>query len=170
MSVTCIVSMLRRYSPTGISNREIISIVIWHNHLFCFQHRFNNLSAFFMYRPQWTLQYLYMERVEGPLGSSHNELSPLLHRPQAEYIPRNMHMFRVLLYFVWVGTTWFYLYHWSCFTSTGPYGYVLAVSVKLIWWIWTLQWRHNERNGVSNHRRIDCLLKRLFRWRSKKIS
>ena len=30
-----------------------------------------------------------------------------------------------------------------------------------------LQWRHNERNGVSNHRRIDCLLKRLFGRRSK---
>ena len=24
-----------------------------------------------------------------------------------------------------------------------------------------LQWRHNERNGVSNHRRLDCLRKRL---------
>ena len=27
----------------------------------------------------------------------------------------------------------------------------------------SLQWRQNERNGVSNHRRIDCLLNRLFR-------
>ena len=26
-----------------------------------------------------------------------------------------------------------------------------------------LQWRHNERDGVSNHRRLDCLLNRLFR-------
>ena len=34
----------------------------------------------------------------------------------------------------------------------------------------TLQWRHNERDGVSNHRRIDCLLDRLFMRRSKKIS
>ena len=35
---------------------------------------------------------------------------------------------------------------------------------------WTLQWRHNERYGVSNHRRFDCLLNRLFmRW-SKKTS
>ena len=34
----------------------------------------------------------------------------------------------------------------------------------------TLQWRHNERNGVSNHRRLDCLLNRLFRRRSKKTS
>ena len=24
-----------------------------------------------------------------------------------------------------------------------------------------LQWRHNERDGVSNHRRFDCLLTRL---------
>ena len=33
-----------------------------------------------------------------------------------------------------------------------------------------LQWRHNERDGVSNHRRLDCLLNRLFRRWSKKTS
>ena len=33
-----------------------------------------------------------------------------------------------------------------------------------------LQWRHNERNDSWNHRRIDCLLNRLFRRRSKKTS
>ena len=32
----------------------------------------------------------------------------------------------------------------------------------------TLQWRHNGHNGVSNHRRLDCLFSRLFRRRSKK--
>ena len=32
------------------------------------------------------------------------------------------------------------------------------------------QWRHNGRDGVSNHRRLDCLLNRLFRRRSKKTS
>ena len=32
----------------------------------------------------------------------------------------------------------------------------------------TLHWRHNERDGVSNHRRLDGWLKRLFRYRSKK--
>ena len=32
------------------------------------------------------------------------------------------------------------------------------------------QWRHNERDGVSNHRRLDCLLNRLFRRESKKTS
>ena len=33
-----------------------------------------------------------------------------------------------------------------------------------------LQWRHNERDGVSNQQPHDCLLNRLFRRRSKKTS
>ena len=33
-----------------------------------------------------------------------------------------------------------------------------------------LQWCHNERNGVSNHLRHECLLNDLFRPRSKKTS
>ena len=35
---------------------------------------------------------------------------------------------------------------------------------------WPLQWRHNGRDGVSNRQPRDCLLKRLFRCRSKKTS
>ena len=39
------------------------------------------------------------------------------------------------------------------------------------WFIFTsLLWRHNERDSVSNHRRLDCLLNRLFRRRLKKTS
>ena len=34
----------------------------------------------------------------------------------------------------------------------------------------TLEWRHNERDEVSNHQPHDCLLERLFRRRSKKTS
>ena len=34
----------------------------------------------------------------------------------------------------------------------------------------TLQWRHNERDGISHQWRLDCLLNRLFRHRSKKAS
>ena len=34
--------------------------------------------------------------------------------------------------------------------------------------LWTLQGHHNERNRVSNHRRLYCLLNRLFRRKSKK--
>ena len=33
-----------------------------------------------------------------------------------------------------------------------------------------LQWRHNYRGSVSNHRRLGCLLNLLFRRRSKEIS
>ena len=32
------------------------------------------------------------------------------------------------------------------------------------------QWRHYGTDGVSNHRRYDCLLNRVFRRRSRKIS
>ena len=35
---------------------------------------------------------------------------------------------------------------------------------------YTLQWRHNEHGGVSNHQPHDCLLNRLFRRRSNKTS
>ena len=31
----------------------------------------------------------------------------------------------------------------------------------------SLQWRHNECDGVSDHQRLDCLFNRLFRRRSK---
>ena len=34
----------------------------------------------------------------------------------------------------------------------------------------TLEWRHNGLDSVSNHQPHDCLLKRLFRRRSKKTS
>ena len=33
-----------------------------------------------------------------------------------------------------------------------------------------LHWRHNGRDGVSNHQSHDCLLNRIFRRRSKKTS
>ena len=36
--------------------------------------------------------------------------------------------------------------------------------------LFTLKWRYKERDGVSNHRHLDCLLNRLYRFRSKKTS
>ena len=36
--------------------------------------------------------------------------------------------------------------------------------------VYTLQWRYNEYDGVSNHQPYDCLLTRLFRRKSKKTS
>ena len=46
----------------------------------------------------------------------------------------------------------------------------LAYKARPLYIYCTLQWRHNERLGVSNHRRLDCLLNRLLRRRWKKIS
>ena len=45
-------------------------------------------------------------------------------------------------------------------------GVLFEVSIRP----YTLQWRHNEHNGVLNHRFFDYLLNRLFRHRSKKTS
>ena len=42
-------------------------------------------------------------------------------------------------------------------------------TTKLEPWV-SLQWRHNECNGISNHQPHDCLLNSLFRHRSKKSS
>ena len=48
--------------------------------------------------------------------------------------------------------------------------YNIGVEYSEHWNISSLQWRHNERDGVSNHQRHDCLLNRLYRRRSKKTS
>ena len=45
--------------------------------------------------------------------------------------------------------------------DNNKYGITLDIS---------LQWRHNERDCVSNYQPHDCLLNRLFRRRSKKAS
>ena len=53
------------------------------------------------------------------------------------------------------------------------YIYIYFSMQHLLLWCWfidTLQWRHNEYDGISNHRRLDCLLNHLFRRRSKKTS
>ena len=42
-----------------------------------------------------------------------------------------------------------------------------AISDHNAYWNAALQWRHNERQGVSNQRRLDCLLYRLFSRRKK---
>ena len=44
-----------------------------------------------------------------------------------------------------------------------------AFEIAVYEWRSHIQWRHNERDGVSNHRPLDCLLNRLFRRRSKKL-
>ena len=51
--------------------------------------------------------------------------------------------------------------------------YFLILDMYSIMWVWCLntsQWRHNGRDGVSNHQPHECLLNRLFRCKSKKTS
>ena len=50
------------------------------------------------------------------------------------------------------------------------YGNLDNIIVPLEVLMLSLQWRHNGRDGVSNHQPHDCLLNRLFRHRSKKTS
>ena len=40
----------------------------------------------------------------------------------------------------------------------------------IYWQLLSLQWRHNDHDGVTNHQPHGCLLNRLFRRRSKKTS
>ena len=46
----------------------------------------------------------------------------------------------------------------------------IAFAFQNITLCYTLQWRHNGRDSVSNHQPHDCSLNRLFRRRSKKTS
>ena len=48
-----------------------------------------------------------------------------------------------------------------CQHNTSPFCLLLGLS---------LQWRHDEHDGVSNHQPHDCLLNGLFRRRSNKTS
>ena len=54
---------------------------------------------------------------------------------------------------------WTYFCSILCLSNHAPCHFLFA-----------LQGRHNERDGFSNHRRLDCLLNRMFMRRSKKTS
>ena len=56
-----------------------------------------------------------------------------------------------------------------CLGDTSPTA-VLTMHDKWVFFFHALQWRHNGRDGISNHQPNDCLLNRLFRHRSKKTS
>ena len=46
----------------------------------------------------------------------------------------------------------------------------LSITGIIIKWIYSLHWRHNDHDGVSDHQPRGCLLNLLFRSRSKKTS
>ena len=55
-------------------------------------------------------------------------------------------------------------YDVTIMTALGRQGHTIDI---LCQFLRPLLWRHNERDSVSNHQRLYCLLKRLFRRRSK---
>ena len=58
-----------------------------------------------------------------------------------------------------------------CSQNVWPLIEVHQVLISLNMWLCiSLQWRHNERDGVSNHRCLHCLFNCWFWWRSKKTS
>ena len=48
--------------------------------------------------------------------------------------------------------------------------YFMPCNSVMVRFLLTLQWRHNERDGISDHQPHDCLFNCLFRHRSKKTS
>ena len=64
---------------------------------------------------------------------------------------------------------WFELDGLGCYTSNmlQDAGNIQSFTT---WKLQTLQWRHNDCDGVSTHLHLDCLLNCLFRRRSKKTS
>ena len=68
--------------------------------------------------------------------------------------------------------------HWTTELHTYVGGYakskrtyiIILMTIKRTLLVCSLQWRHNGHDSVSNHQPHDCLLNRLFRRRSKKIS
>ena len=73
--------------------------------------------------------------------------------------------------------TWLSLTHYITLAKSPSFGTTCSIG----WWkyscaienkqnVFTLRWRQNERDGVSTHRRLNCLLSRLFRRWSKYAS
>ena len=102
--------------------------------------------------------------------------------PRAEHIGRNQPLSN---YGAWGAVKTSYRKSSTLFTSSSTLTlWLLNCITKEIFlhvlWYWngpiytthigdiTLHWRHNGRDGVSNHQAQDCLLNHLFRRRSKK--
>ena len=67
-----------------------------------------------------------------------------------------------------IGTSWTFQYFWD-FAQPLRILYVLY-EVSSGQMRYTLEWHHNDRDGVSNHRRLHCLLNCWFWCRSKNTS
>ena len=78
---------------------------------------------------------------------------------KATVFEREMHTYTSILC-IWISAS-------VCISGTMN---IIMVIMMLGIMACTLQWPHNECDGVSNHHRLDCLFKRVFRRRSENTS
>ena len=90
-------------------------------------------------------------------------ISRTMQLPMLKYGAPWFGIWRSIIYYGDPYTDCGYIYIYICLTIHG----LLSIILDLINY---LQWLYNEWDGVSNHRRLDCLFKRLFWRRSKKTS
>ena len=120
-------------------------------------------------RSEWTSRRYNPARV---LGIQNTYTQRKIHHPDI-YIQnlwlcclctKSIHVYQYLGYTT-VSDVW-KIVNWGIFREVAS---SKMTDIKQGHMITTQQRRHNERDGVSNHLRLDCLLSRLFS-RSKKIS
>ena len=79
----------------------------------------------------------------------------------------------IILYSFW-GVKCTFMCWWCCSYSCSSLHWFTETPAQWMKYVWyyntpqEIQWRHNERDDVSYHRRPNCLLKHLFKCRSKK--
>ena len=90
------------------------------------------------------------------------------HHQQQHYYHLNWWVIYIYMYISCLSSEWIYGEMYPLYMYIKP-ALSRVVSIRISSdVIVTLQWRHNERDGVPNHQPHDCLFKRLFRGRSKK--
>ena len=93
-------------------------------------------------------------------------------------IPIRMNAKKVLIQsiVVWFECCHLSFYHFIMMISDDTFSFfrstdrIRSFTVFTVPTLLTLDWRHNDHDGVSNHQPHGCLLNRLFRHRSKKTS
>ena len=116
---------------------------------------------------------MYFDTIENFAYGEVNERSFSDLQPWCLWINENMSVFTISNEY-W--SIWCYWKWWSPLvqimawqrSGDGSSAKVIRPQVSESYANRTLQWRHNDRDDVSNHQRLDCLLNRLFRPRSKK--
>ena len=135
-----------------------------------------SLDVYFDLRPNKQLSKQswgwWFETPSRPLWRHTNDQARTKRKPCAYFIPYALHLHFVIKYNCSIHSVkkksiWG-LQSWSTINTTSRMCFKSLYNVIYLTTVLTLQWLHNERDGVPNHRSLDFLLNRLFRRRSKK--